>query len=260
MSSSCGEDFVSRHSIVRKIWGNPDLVLLIFAGSAAEFALNRAVDWLFFTGKIPVDPIGRFFSTVRFARAIVFASQETAQRTIGQINAVHSSVEGQRGLIIPDWAYRDVLYMLIDYAERAYQLIYRPLYNAEQNELYEIFRRVGEGLKIPLLPATYTEWQQDRRRHLRRDLVYSDYTARLYQQYRRHLGLWRYYTLLQLQALLAPEEVRRLLALDSQPFFADLVRVYRFSDRLKLDLLLRRVLIPPRYWAEIQQLERSAAA
>ena len=54
-------DFVDRRSIVRKIWGNPDLVLLVFAGAAAEFALNRAVDWLFFTGEIPRDPIGRLF-------------------------------------------------------------------------------------------------------------------------------------------------------------------------------------------------------
>jgi len=52
-------DFVDRRSIVRRIWGDPDLVLLIFAGAAAEFALNRAVDWLFFTGEIPRDPIGR---------------------------------------------------------------------------------------------------------------------------------------------------------------------------------------------------------
>ena len=32
--------FVPKHSIVRTIWGDPDLILLIFAGSAAEFALN----------------------------------------------------------------------------------------------------------------------------------------------------------------------------------------------------------------------------
>jgi uncharacterized protein (DUF2236 family) len=255
--SSQSEDFVSRHAIVRKIWGNPDLVLLIFAGSAAEFALNRAVDWLFFTGKIPSDPIGRFFSTVRFAQEIVFADQATAQKTISQINAVHSSVEGRRGLTIPDWARRDVLYMLIDYSERAYQLVYRALSKTEQNELYEVFRKLGEGLQVPLLPTSYTEWQQDRRHHLRRDLVYSDYTALLYQQYRRHLGLWRYYILLQLQGLLAPEEVRLLLALNFQPLFADLVRAYKITERLKLDLLIRRVLIPPRYWADIQRLERS---
>jgi hypothetical protein len=31
---------------VRKIWGSADTTLFIFAGSAAEFALNKAVDWL----------------------------------------------------------------------------------------------------------------------------------------------------------------------------------------------------------------------
>ena len=61
-------DFVRRGSVVRRIWGNGDMVLLVFAGSAAEFALNRAVDWLFFTGKLPGDPIGRLFATARAGR------------------------------------------------------------------------------------------------------------------------------------------------------------------------------------------------
>lgn len=50
-------DFVDKHSIVRKIWGNTDVILFIFAGAAAEFSLNKAVDWLYFTGKLP--KIGR---------------------------------------------------------------------------------------------------------------------------------------------------------------------------------------------------------
>src|ERR1043165_7658322 len=102
-------DFVDRGSIVRKIWGDRDLILLIFAGSAAEFALNRAVDWLFFTGKIPRDPIGRLFSTVRYAQEIVFASEDEAQATLERINAAHRAVERQRSKTIPDWAFRDVL-------------------------------------------------------------------------------------------------------------------------------------------------------
>jgi ER-bound oxygenase mpaB/B'/Rubber oxygenase, catalytic domain len=244
-------------SIVRRVWGNPDLVLLIFTGSAAEFALNRAVDWLFFTGEIPNDPIGRFFSTVRFAQEIVFADAGTAQNAINQINAIHNSIENRRGVTIPDWAYRDVLYMLIDYTERAYQLVYRPLLVEEQQEMFAAFREVGKGLHIPLLPTSYEEWQLDRRRHLKQDLTYSEYTALLYEQYRRHLGAWRYYILLQLQALLAPEEVRLLLALNSLPFFAELVRAYRIVDRLRLQLLVRRALIPPRYWPDIQKLDRS---
>src|ERR687897_743873 len=141
MSVTTTRDFVDRRSIVRTIWGNPDLILLIFAGSAAEFALNRAVDWLFFTGKIPNDPIGRLFSTVRYSQEIVFASEETALQTLHRINAIHGSVERQRRQTIPDWAFRDVLYMLIDYSERAHRMLYGPLSPAEREELYLVFRR-----------------------------------------------------------------------------------------------------------------------
>ena len=66
------EYFVQPGSIVRKIWGKGDTVLFVFAGASAEFALNKAVDWLYFTGKLPADPLGRLFSTVMYARLIVF--------------------------------------------------------------------------------------------------------------------------------------------------------------------------------------------
>src|ERR1044071_451349 len=185
--TSTARDFVDRRSIVRTIWGDPDLVLLIFAGSAAEFALNRAVDWLFYTGEIPRDPIGRLFSTVRYAQEIVFVDEQKARRTLDRINAQHASVESQRGQTIPDWAYRDVLYMLIDYSERAYALIYRPLSARPKSDLFEVFLRIGEALHIPELPKTYADWQMHRRRHLIRDLSFSKHTATLYQSYRRHL-------------------------------------------------------------------------
>ncbi len=57
-----------------------DTILFAFAGSAAEFALNQAVDWLFNTGKLPADPLGRLFSTARFAQDIAFADEATARR------------------------------------------------------------------------------------------------------------------------------------------------------------------------------------
>src|SRR4029079_4234810 len=108
--------FVKPDSIVRKIWGKGDTILFIFAGAAAEFALNKAVDWLYFTGKLPADPIGRLFSTVCYAQQIVFAPTEDALQAIDRISAIHSSVEKKRQAQIPDWAYRDVLYMLIHYS------------------------------------------------------------------------------------------------------------------------------------------------
>jgi uncharacterized protein (DUF2236 family) len=253
-------DFVHRGSIVRRIWGNPDLILLIFAGSAAEFALNRAVDWLFFTGKIPRDPIGRLFSTVRYAQEIVFVDEDTARRTLSRINASHHAVEQKRKAQIPAWAYRDVLYMLVDYSERAHRFLYRPLSKAEQNELYNVFVRIGQALLIPDLAESYEEWRVDRRRHLILDLSCSEHTKLLYRQYRRHLGGWRYYLLLQVQALLVPEEVRRLLHLRSNGVISSLMQTYGVITKLDLQSIVHGLLIPPQYWSELREFDRLASA
>ncbi len=257
-SSTTSRDFVRRRSIVRTIWGDPDLVLLIFAGSAAEFALNRAVDWLFFTGEIPRDPIGRLFSTVRYAQEIVFVDEEKARRTLDRINARHGHVEHQRGQTIPDWAYRDVLYMLIDYSERAYALLYKPLSKVQKQELFEVFLRIGEGMSIPELPETYDEWQVDRHRHMAGDLSYSKYTSMLFRQYRRHLGWWRYQLLLEVQAVLVPGEVRRLLRFNSNRIISGLVQTYGIINRGNLRSLVHGLLIPPRYWSEVRSFDRAA--
>ena len=105
------EFFVSKDSVVRQIWGKSDTVLFIFAGASAEFALNKAVDWLYFTGKLPSDPLGRLFSTVTYARRIVFSRYPDALKAIDTIRHIHKAVEAQRASQIPDWAYRDVLFV-----------------------------------------------------------------------------------------------------------------------------------------------------
>jgi len=250
--------FVEPGSIVRRIWGDGDMVLLVFAGSAAEFALNRAVDWLFFTGKLPADPIGRLFATASYAQVIVFADELTASRTLDGIRAAHQAVERQRGDVIPDWAHRDVLYMLIDYSERAHELLARPLSLDEQCELYDVFHRVGAGLAIPDLPATYTEWRADRDRHMRRDLLLSDGTRALYAQYRAHLGPWRYRLLLLVQSILAPEHVRGLLRLKSARWLRPLLRVYPILVRAGLRSSIQRLVMPSRYLAAVRGLDHFA--
>jgi uncharacterized protein (DUF2236 family) len=253
-------DFVEKRSIVRHIWGDPDLILLVFAGSAAEFALNRAVDWLFFTGKIPDDPIGRFFSTVAYAQKIVFAEENEAQEIIRRINNIHAGVEKARGQTIPDWAYRDVLYMLIDYSQRAFELLHRLLSGDERAELYAAFRRLGEMMNIPELPDGYAEWQKDRRLHLQRDLENTAYTKDLYSRYRRHLGAWRYRILLDVQALLAPQRVRRLLNLSAHNPLAYLIWSYGIVDALGLQTLVRRALLPPEHRQAVERLNLNQTA
>src|SRR5436190_21565611 len=106
------EYFVDKGSIVRKIWGKGDTVLFVFAGASAECALNKAVDWLYFTGRLPADPLGRLFSTIAYARLIVFSELNKAYHVIDKMYDIHAAVEEKRRAKIPDWTYRDVLFML----------------------------------------------------------------------------------------------------------------------------------------------------
>ena len=160
------EFFVDKQSVVRKIWGKGDTVLFVFAGASAEFALNKAVDWLYFTGRLPADPLGRLFSTVMYARQIVFSEKEAAEKAIDKITAIHTAVEHSRGAKIPDWAYRDVLFMLIHYSLASYELLERKLTDAEKEDLFDVFNRVGitHGIKRPA--TNYNEWTTMRDEHL----------------------------------------------------------------------------------------------
>ena len=230
-------------------------MLLVFAGSAAEFALNREVDWLFFTGKLPNDPIGRLFATASYAQEIVFADELTAGATLDRIRTIHHSVERARGQSIPDWAHRDVLYMLIDYSERAHELLARRMTPKEQDELYDVFYRVGMGLNIPDLPPSYAAWRRDREHHLRQDLTCSDGTTALYAQYRSHLGPWRYLLLLRIQAILAPEHVRALLGLRCAEWLRPVLGMYPILVRAGLRSVVQRLLMPSRYLGAVRELD-----
>ena len=182
------EYFVDKDFIVREIWGKSDTILFIFAGASSEFALNKAVDWLYFTGKLPADPIGRLFSTVTYARQIVFSELNDAHKAIDKITAIHTAVENSRNAKIPDWAYRDVLYMLIHYSIAAFELLERKLNEQEKENLYDVFLRMGQRMNLKKLPLNYAAWIIKHAQQLEADLVKSDFTIDLYKQYRKHLG------------------------------------------------------------------------
>src|SRR5688572_10556351 len=133
------EWFVNPGSVVREIWSKSDTILFIFAGASAEFALNKAVDWLYFTGRLPADPLNRLFSTVTYARMIVFSEKDKAHAVIDQMRSIHAAVEDARKATIPDWAYRDVLYMLIHYSVASFELLVRKLTPAEKEEVFDVF-------------------------------------------------------------------------------------------------------------------------
>lgn len=252
-----GEYFVDRHSIVRRIWGRSDTILFIFAGAAAEFALNKAVDWLYFTGRLPVDPLGRLFSTVSYAKAIIFSEELSAIRAIDAMTAIHSRVEVERGAVIPDWAYRDVLFMLIDYSIRSFEVLERRLTADEKIEVFEVFTRVGDRMGLRGLPATHAAWGTMRQEHLSQHLVRSVYTDDLFHQYRKHLGPVRYRVLLGVQSLVVPQKVRELLCLGRISWLYPLLALYKISKIVHADGLLRSLILPSKYRKEIKALDRS---
>jgi len=249
------EFFVDKQSVVRKIWGKGDTVLFVFAGASAEFALNKAVDWLYFTGRLPADPLGRLFSTVMYARQIVFSEKEAAEKAIDKITAIHTAVETKRGAKIPDWAYRDVLFMLIHYSLASYELLERKLSDAEKEDLFDVFNRVGTRMGLKDLPGSYHQWTIMRNEHLHQDLEKSHYTVDLYKQYRKHLGFVRYKLLIESQKLVVPRHVNELLKLGKFSWLTPILTVYKLSRRVKLDWFLKSLVLPVEYKKQIKELD-----
>jgi hypothetical protein len=250
------EYFVAKGSIVRKIWGSADMVLLIFAGAAAEFALNKAVDWLYFTGKLPADPLGRLFSTVAYARKIVFSKEVSAFQAIDAMAAIHAGVEQKRGAQIPEWAYRDVLFMLIAYSIRAFEVLERPISTNEKEEVHKVFTRMGSRMGIAGLPETYILWEIQRQEHLQSNLAYSHHSKDLFLQYKKHLGPFRFFLLRDVQSLLVPESVTKLLGLRRFSFVRLLTPFYRHFNHLWIYQWVKSVILPSQYKEQFKSLEQ----
>lgn len=249
------EFFVDRQSVVRKIWGKSDTILFIFAGAAAEFALNKAVDWLYFTGRLPADPIGRLFSTVMYARQIVFSEKEKAIQAIDKISSIHKGVEKNRGTQIPDWAYRDVLFMLIHYSVASFELLERKLSDKEKEDVFDVFYRLGSRMNLSKLPTSYTAWELQYQEQMQEDLIKSDFTKDLFKQYKKHLGAFRYKILLESQKLVIPEHVRKLMGFNRINWVSPLLAFYKFSRLIQIDEIFKSLLLPQAYKKQIKELD-----
>ena len=250
------EYFVPKNSIVRKIWGKSDTIIFIFAGASAEFALNKAVDWLYFTGKLPKDPLGRLFSTVAYARLIVFAEKESAIKAINSMAAIHSQVETNRQSKIPDWAYRDVLFMLTAYSIKSFEVLERKLTIEEKREVFDVFNRVGLLMGLKGLPLNYEEWQSMRQEHLSQNMKYSHYTDDLFRQYRKHLGPIRYRILLEVQRTVIPVEVKEMLRIKNTMFISNTgLSLYKLAKVLNSDNILKSIVLPSAYKEKVKALD-----
>jgi uncharacterized protein (DUF2236 family) len=242
----------------RRVWGSPDAILFFFAGGAAEFAAIKAVDWLFFTGRLPDAPIERLFETVRFAQRVFFGDPNRAAETIDEINRIHRRLEGARGQQIPQWAYRDVLFILIDYGERAHEVVFGPMSEEERISHLEAALALGQAMDLSDLPTTYAEYKAQRRRQLLEDYARSPLTDELYARYRAALGPGRFWLLRLIQASLLPDELRQVLGLEPNRLVDWLLRVYHYlpggGDKLRP---LHGILLPHRFAKQLRGVARA---
>ena len=178
-----------------------------------------------------------------------------ANRVIDKIAAIHTGVENNRNEKIPDWAYRDVLYMLIYYSIASFELLERKLNAKEKEDLYDVFFRMGTRMNLKELPVNYTSWVVKHNEQLQVDLIKSDFTIDLFKQYRKHLGTFRYWLLLESQKLVVPQQVDKLMEFTAVRWLRLFVPFYKFSCRFKLDTLIKSVILPVKYKAAIKALD-----
>lgn len=180
------------HDPVKRVWSDPDAILLIFAGCSAEFALSKHVDWLFFTGKIPGQPIDRMVSTLSYAQKLLFTDPETRKIHLRQLVEIHSEVGQKRGFEIPNEAFMEVLSMLIFQTIEAYETCFEELSEKEKEEIFFEFKSIGDSMKIENLPITWEECQELRAIALQNNYGLSRESKMLFDSYKSNLGSYTF--------------------------------------------------------------------
>jgi hypothetical protein len=104
------------------------------------------------------------------------------------------------------------------------------------------------------LPETFEGWEKMRQKHLQENLQNSLYTYDLFSQYRKHLGVVRYRILLEVQILVVPHKVRQLLGFRRTSLLHPLIRLYKLIRSMKVEWLLKALILPSKYKKEIMAL------
>jgi hypothetical protein len=144
--------------------------------------------------------------------------------------------------------------MLTHYSIDSYELLEKKLNEAEKEEVYDVFYRVGVRMGLKELSKNYTEWLPSREEHLMNDLQKSNYTEDLFKQYKKHLGAMRFKVLIEGQKLVVPDRVKQLLQFSDLSLLTPVVPIYKVSRLMKMDWLLRNILLPSDYKDQINEL------
>ncbi len=234
-------------TVYQEISGTTDIATLFWIGSAVEFAFHQDVDWLFFGQGLLHDPLLRVIISAEYHKKIAFGSAEQQGRVARQIRRLHAALEQQRGYAIPPEAYRDVLLMIIEMGERAYELFHGPMSQQQRLEYFEMCRMLGQGMDIEEVPQNYEDYLQLRKASLAHHYRASEYADHLFQAYQAHFGPVRDALLIRLMALLCPPALQPLHSFQAGWLVPFLLRCYvRLRSKLSMRVL-EVLLIPKRY-------------
>ena len=89
------------------------------------------------------------------------------------------------------------------------------------------------------------------------DLAKSNLTVDLFKQYRKHLGSFRYWLLLESQKLVVPGRVKELLGFKNSFWLKLILELYKLSRLFRLDDLVKTAVLPAKYKTEIKALNRN---
>ncbi len=145
--------------------------------------------------------------------------------------------------------------MLIHYSIASFELLERRLTNVEKDDVYDVFLRLGQRMQLTNLPMNFTAWQADRKLHLINDLEYSNYSAALFKQYKKHLGIVRYQLLRGAQTMVVPHIVRRLSGLNTLQLLKPMLFFYKLSEKIKLQQFFKSIILPSKYQHEIKEID-----
>ena len=182
--------------IVANLWSDPDSLMLIFAASSAEFAVNPIAEWLFYTGRLPSDPAGRFLSTITYMRQLMLApSHDDYVDACRRIRGVHTKLEKERGQLIPDESYLDVLLMGMQHSLTALEVMRgKAVTSEEAAEVTRSYRSMAHYMGVPGYPRNYAAFRELRMQRLN-SYQFNEYTAKLFAAYRLALGWLGYWML-----------------------------------------------------------------
>ena len=145
--------------------------------------------------------------------------------------------------------------MLIHYSISGYEVLENKLSEAEKEEVYNVFYRVGVRMGLKELPLNYIDWLPVREQHLKENLQKSNFTEDLFKQYRKHLGLFRYRLLREAQKLVVPSIVNQLLNFSGFKMLPPVLILYKISKKIKMDSFLKHLLLPKDYKKQIAELD-----